>query len=166
MALEEKWIPKKHQKTASKYYIAYVTAKNHADSVDLLIPKDDSSVKILSLLMSAGNRRQAEIPIDNRFVFSSTKGSLNHVSAYHDYKHVLTQANTPNLNATRTRHYLATELMDTHPTSQEHAQFSKHLGHSTKIDETIYQCPPAVKTISVVGGFLSKMDARKNGKLI
>ena len=36
--------------------------------------------------------------------------------------------------------------------------FYSHMGHSSEVNENVYQCPPAVRELQQVGSFLTQID--------
>jgi integrase len=166
-AFDEKWINDKNRAEARSSYIAYVPAKNSIKPVAVIIPKDPILVRHLQWLMSDSARRREGVPCENKFVFPSTKGSMFHVSAYHDFSHVCDQAGLKGkITSTGNRHFLATEFQAEGPSTRDQELFVGHLGHSVYIDKNIYQVPESTETINVVGKFLKKMDCKKSSEYL
>jgi hypothetical protein len=137
--------------------IAYIHASKVAKLVPLLIPKD--CWKAMSILTDVDVRRGADINVKNKFAFPNTKHSLNHATGWICVSKMCKKAGLErSINATDMRHYVSTvySLLDASPLDRE--MFFKHLGHSKNINENVYQCPPALKTIMTVGKFFNSLE--------
>nr|XP_034299375.1 uncharacterized protein LOC105334630 isoform X2 [Crassostrea gigas] len=137
--------------------IAYIHASKVTKLVPLLIPKD--CWQAMKILTDYEVRRGAEINEDNTYAFPNIKHSKNHASGWIAVNNLCRKAGLErNISATDMRHYVATSyaLLDVSPNERE--MFYKHLGHSKQMNENVYQCPPAMKTITQVGKFLNQLE--------
>uniref|UniRef100_A0A8W8NZK8 Uncharacterized protein n=2 Tax=Magallana gigas TaxID=29159 RepID=A0A8W8NZK8_MAGGI len=137
--------------------IAYIHASKVTKLVPLLIPKD--CWQAMKILTDYEVRRGAEINEDNTYAFPNIKHSKNHASGWVAVNNLCKKAGLErNISATDMRHYVATSyaLLDVPPNERE--MFYKHLGHSKQMNENVYQCPPAMKTITQVGKFLNQLE--------
>jgi hypothetical protein len=171
-ALEDKWIDQGRKefvkdeidkKLLCDTKLAYLHASKIAKLVPVLIPKD--CWRALKILVDVEVRREVGINPHNDFVFANTKNSLGHVTGWDCVERMSQGAGLERrMNATGMRHYISTEyaLLDVAPRDRE--LFYKHMGHSEKINENIYQCPPAVREITHVGKILAKVDTMGEGK--
>ena len=56
------------------------------------------------------------------------------------------------------RHYWSTKYAQQDVSAADRELFYKHLGHSSSMNEHVYQVPPAIKTITTVGKFMNIME--------
>ena len=127
--------------------------------VPLIIPPD--TVESLDLLSSDECRQQCGILANNDHVFASTKGSEDHTSGWHSLDRVkrkLDLKEPEKIKSTTNRHRLSTILASMDIPAKDREYFYKHMGHSEKINSTIYQAPLAVKEITNVGKHILNID--------
>jgi hypothetical protein len=137
--------------------IAYIHASKVTKLVPLLIPKD--CWQAMQILTDPEIRRGAQIYDNNKFAFPSMMHSKNHATGWVAVHNLCRKAGLEqSISATDMRHYVATTyaLLDVSPNDRE--MFYKHLGHSQQMNEHVYQCPPAMKTITTVGKFLNQLE--------
>ncbi|XP_047738880.1 uncharacterized protein LOC125178653 [Hyalella azteca] len=139
------------------FYIAYISAKNTSSVVDLIIPKDLK--RPIQILMSEENRRKAGIHPDNKFVFANIRNSKDHVCGWRDVDTVIKDSKIGRVTSTDIRHHLSTLFAETEQAETVRSLFSQHLGHSDNINRSVYQAPPAVRTLLGVGRFLQNADS-------
>ncbi|XP_062606599.1 uncharacterized protein LOC134268369 isoform X2 [Saccostrea cucullata] len=137
--------------------IAYIHASKVARLVPVIIPKD--CWKALDIITDDEVRRTAGVNQRNEFVFPNTKTSMSHVIGWDCIHRMCREAGLQrNFNATGMRHFLATEYAALNVDPSDREIFYKHMGHSEKINENIYQCPPALREITHVGRVLQQVD--------
>jgi len=136
-----------------KTKLMYQTGKgNHI--VPVLVPNDtiDAVYKLSNLEV----RNASSILSSNQYLFPSTHLSAEHVSGWHAIHKVCIDANVnpARITATKMRHRISTlyAVLDVPP---EHRNFMyKHLGHSSGVNEAIYQAPIAETEVLRVGQIL------------
>jgi hypothetical protein len=137
--------------------IAYIHASKVTKLVPLLIPQD--CWQAMKILTDPEIRRGAQINENNKFAFPNMMHSKNHASGWVAVHNLCRKAGLEqSISATDMRHYVATSyaLLDVSPNDRE--MFYKHLGHSKEMNENVYQCPPAMNTITKVGKFLNQLE--------
>jgi len=105
-------------------------------------------------------RNQVGIPEENCYAFPYTQASLNHVSGWHSVKRIATAAEVPypeRLTATKMRHRVSTLYAAMNISEQDRQLFYKHMGHSSDINQHIYQAPLAEAEIRSVGSRLMEL---------
>ena len=125
----------------------------------LIIPPD--VVPALDLLSSKLFRDQCGITEDNQYLFPNTKGSEDHTSGWHSLHRIMDQLplkEPKKIKSTSNRHRISTILASMDITKQVRALFYKHMGHSEKINQTIYQTPAAVMELTHVGRHILEID--------
>ena len=92
-------------------------------------------------------RQSIGIPPTNNFVFAAL-ASNESASGWHDFDKLCLEAKMHHkLNATKMRHHIATIMKERNFSQEETLTLCSKFGHSVKIHDTIYACPPAVKSI-------------------
>ena len=137
--------------------IAHIHASKVTKLVPLLIPKD--SWQAMIILTDPEIRSGAQINGKNKFAFPNMMHSKNHASCWIAVHNLCRKAGLEqSISVTDMRHYVATSyaLLDVSPNDRE--MFYKHLGHSKEMNENVYQCPPAMSTITKVGKFLNQLE--------
>lgn len=165
-AINNKWVDKKkvldisdelEKNLLCQYKIAYIRASKLAKLVPVILPEDCQ--KGLALISDPEVRRCAGVKPTNNFVFPNTMNSNNHVGGWDCVSKMCKEAGLEhNINATGMRHYIATEYALLDVPSSERDLFYKHMGHSEKINENVYQCPPAMREITKIGKVLKQFD--------
>ena len=89
-------------------------------------------------------------------------GSLRQCSGYNDFKDVMGRANL-NIKSTDISVIYLSTMRAKESTGDDHL-FLEHLGHSKDINKTVYQAPPARRTIKEVGKFLKEIHSLPNGE--
>ena len=138
-------------------YFLYIIGNHHL--VPLLIPPDTTSA--LDILVEEATRGNSNISKDNQFIFANTRFSEDHTSGWHSLKRIcdkLPWKHPEKIRSSTNRHRLSTILASMDLTQQEREKVYSHLGHSEKINQTIYQAPPAVMEITTVGKQLVEID--------
>ncbi|XP_070203471.1 uncharacterized protein [Littorina saxatilis] len=156
-----------------QYKLAYQVGKGGRKLVPVLIPFD--TIDPLKMLyrdgMLVSERSNVMINVKNPYLFPNTGGSIEHASGYNSIKAISASENISGqlrqphlLIADKFRHRASTifALQDI-PAGQREV-FYRHMGHSGKINEDVYQSPLAVMEITQVGGFLHSLDI--HGKTI
>ena len=127
--------------------------------VPLIIPPH--SVEVLHLLASPECRGNCRINADNPYVFANTKSCEDHTSGWHSLHRLMEKIDLKHphkIKSSSNRHRLNTILASMDPSQEERARFYSHMGHSAKINETIYQAPPAVMELTQVGKHIMEID--------
>ena len=141
------------KKLLCDYKIAYIHASKVSKLVSLLIPED--CWKAMKILADPEIRRHASINEKNKFVFPSVNYSLSHVTGWICVNNVCKKAGIEGFTATNMRHYWSTNFALQNVSASDRELFYKHLGHSSSMNENVYQVPPAIPTITTVGKFMS-----------
>jgi integrase len=151
-----KWI----KKMLSEYKIAYIHASKVSRLVSLLIPGD--CWKAMKILADPEIRKHADINKNNKFVFPSSKYSSTHVNGWICVYKVCKKAGLGrHVTATDMRHYWSTNYALQDVSASERELFYKHLGYSSSMNEHVYQAPPAIRTITTVGKFMSFLEGNR-----
>ena len=142
-----------------KVKITYQTGKGNNHLVPILFPLD--VLEGLDILCSSTVRESIDIHKNNEYIFASTHSSLNHVTGVYCFDKVCLSAGVKRkdlLTATKNRHRISTlfAMMDLEPDDRQY--IFKHMGHSSFINENVYQSPLVLKELSVVGKGLLKID--------
>jgi hypothetical protein len=104
-------------------------------------------------------RKSAGVNTNKNFVFPNTKTFMSHVVGWDCVNRMCREARLHhNVNATGMRHFAATEYVALDVAPNDRALSFKHMGHSEKINENVYQCPPAIQEITHIGRFLEQID--------
>jgi integrase len=141
--------------------IAYIHASKVAKLVPLLIPID--CWQAMKVLTDLDIRRGAEIHVKNHYCFPNVKHSLNHCTGWICVNNMCKKAGLAHcINATDMRHYVATAYALLDVSASDREMFYKHLGHSQSMNENVYQCPPAMRTITTVGRFLNTLEGNRH----
>jgi len=139
-----------------KFHEAYMSGKGARYMVPILVPND---------LMAAINkpvsiRAEACVHPNNRLVFASTQGSLNHVNGWHSVQAVCASAGaSSSITATKIRHRYSTMYALQELPENERSAFYRHMGHGKEVNQLVYQCPLAIEEVVKVGRFLTELDA-------
>ena len=109
-------------------------------------------------------RIKASINPSNKFLFPSTRGSLDHVQGNDCIQKVATKAGAfKNITGMKMRHRAATMFANLEMPKKDKEFFNSHMGHSSEVNKNIYQCPPAVRELQQVGSFLTQIeDSERN----
>ena len=137
--------------------IIFVLGNHHL--VPLLIPPDTAAA--LDLLVQETSRGVSNISESNKYIFANTRYSEDHTSGWHSLKRIcdkLPLKHPEKIRSSTNRHRLSTILAAMDLSQQERERVYSHLGHSEKINQTIYQAPPAVMEITTVGRQLVDID--------
>ena len=137
--------------------IIYLGGKRNGSLVPIIIINE--LVHVLDLLADSEIRIKAGINPSNKFLFPSTRGSLDHVQGNDCIQKVATEAGaSKNITATKMRHRAATMFANLEMPEKDREFFYSHMGHSSEVNENVYQCPPAVRELQQVGSFLTQID--------
>ena len=142
-----------------RYKLAYQPAKR-----DKLVPLliIDDCMKALNLLCDSEIRKQAGIHKHNVYVFANTQLSSKHVFGWNSVKNCCKLAKLDkHMTATDMRHYVATVYASLDVPEEDRKLFFEHMGHSEAINRNVYQSPPALKEVTVVGKFFDWLDRSK-----
>lgn len=137
-ALVNNWIS--DEKSNLEGYIAFIDCKDSTDSVGLLITLE--LVGPIKFLASDAARRNAMIPIENKWVFANTRGSLFYASGYDEL--VKTQKASGikgRLTAILSRHPESTQDEVSSSADEKNNKCCSSLRRSTRVTNTIYQAP-------------------------
>jgi hypothetical protein len=134
--------------------IMYQTGKGVNHLVPVLVLQD--SIEALGKLADPDVRKICGVRHDNEFLFPSTLDSEGNVSGWHATQRVCNKAGVDSsyINATKMRHLASTMYASLDvPEDQRHA-FYRHMGHSSSVNQNIYQAPLAEFEILRVGSIL------------
>jgi len=134
--------------------IMYQTGKGVNHLVPVLVLQD--SIEALGKLADPDVRKICGVRHDNEFLFPSTLDSEGNVSGWHATQRVCNKAGVDSsyINATKMRHLASTMYASLDvPEDQRHA-FYRHMGHSSSVNQNIYQAPLAELEILRVGSIL------------
>jgi hypothetical protein len=147
----------RERKLLGEYKIAYIQASKVSKLVSLLIPED--CWKAMKILADPEIRQHAGINVKNKYVFPGVKNSLSHVTGWICVSNICKKAGLKDcVTATNMRHYWSTKYAQQDVSAADRELFYKHLGHSSSMNEHVYQVPPAIKTITTVGKFMNIME--------
>ena len=141
--------------------ITYQGGKGNNHLVPVLIPED--VVGAMQILSSQSVRDMADIHPRNEYMFPHTQMSATHVNGWQAAQRVCIDAKVQHpeqLTATKMRHRISTLYAAMDVPTEERQYFYKHMGHSQKINENIYQAPLAEVEILKVGSRLMDMDGK------
>ena len=115
------------------------------------------------LRILAQKREQCDFPQSNIFLFPSTGSSKDLVSGWNimkDVTNLVDGVERPELLiADKFRHRAPTLFALTEVREEKrHAFYTHNMGHSQQINRDVYQCPLAVKEVTMVGKFLETLD--------
>jgi len=138
-------------KLFSELKLTYQSNKGDKRLIPLLIPSD--VVKAMEHLADPEVREQAQVLLDNHFMFPATHKSKYHVNRWHSVNRICKAADVedPNmLTATKQRHRISTLYagLDVDPGNPE--TFYQHMGHTAEINQNVYQAPLAEKEMQHV----------------
>ncbi|XP_030840614.1 uncharacterized protein LOC115923643 [Strongylocentrotus purpuratus] len=148
-----------HQELLSQLKICYQTGKGTNRLVPVLFPRD--TVKPVQLLCDQEIRHTAGIRPDNKYIFACTQMSHDHVGGWHALKNVsdnISLSSNVTVNATKNRHRVSTIYASLDLPDADLELFYRHMGHSSTINQTIYQTPLAIQEITRVGSHLHHID--------
>ena len=141
--------------------IGYMVGKGDR-LVPIILPVD--TLPALSILSDAVHRRRAGVSNNNPYLFPSSRNSEEHLSGWHGLDEVckcLTLEKRENICGTKNRHLVSTVYSLLELPSNERSSFFDHMGHSKTMNEARYQCPAAIKELTVVGKRLHNIDKGK-----
>jgi len=148
------------QSIVSRHKLTYQAGKGTKDLVPLLIP-DDAVHGIRKLV---ANREECGVPLNNPYVFPYLQGSLDHVIGWHEMKQTCKEAGVSEpklITANHVRHRAATVHAGLEMPERERNAFYRHMAHSQKMDEHVYQCPLGVTEVTKVGRYLEELESGK-----
>jgi len=144
--------------------VMYQTGKgNHL--VPFLVPADTMSA--LDKLSDQNVRADCGVLSSNHYLFPSTNNSAEHVYGWLAVNKVAQAAGIarPDLvTATRVRHRVSTLYAALDVPPNQRSNFYKHMGHSSLINESIYQAPLAEMEISQVGRALRAIEGSETDR--
>jgi integrase len=153
------------QELLKKYKIAFQCGKGSKRDVPILIPQDCEPA--LKKLCDINLRRSVKVHPENIYVFASTNMSLDHIIGWNAVTMVSSLANVKTkISATKMRHRASTVYAALEVPEQEREAFYRHMGHSSEINKSIYQCPQALQEILSVGRFFDELDQGKHSTRI
>ena len=148
------------QDMVSRYKLAYQAGKGTKDLVPLLIPADC----VPGIRKLVAQREECGIPESNPYVFPYLQGSLEHVIGWHEMQQTSKEAavSDPRLiTANHVRHRAATVHAGLEMPEKERNAFFRHMAHSQRMDEHVYQCPLGVTEVTKVGRYLEGLESGK-----
>ena len=144
--------------------VMYQTGKgNHL--VPFLVPADTMSA--LDKLSDQNVRADCGVLSSNHYLFPSTNNSAEHVYGWLAVNKVAQAAGIarPDLvTATRVRHLVSTLYAALDVPPNQRSNLYKHMGHSSLINESIYQAPLAGMEISQVGRALRAIEGSETDR--
>jgi len=141
--------------------VTYQGGKGNNHLVPVLIP--DDVVLAMQTLCSESVREMADVHQQNQYMFPHTQMSATHVNGWQAVQRVCIDAKVEHperLTATKMRHRISTLYAAMDVPTDEREFFYKHMGHSQKINENVYQAPLAELEIVKVGSRLMAMDGK------
>ena len=144
---------------------------NSVTKVDVLIPVH--ALPALEALCNSENRKKSGVLESNNFIFAQANKAEGRSSGSADLKVIIDKAlqfdeNHKNVAVTKMRHLLSTMFEERDENEDTKNVFYKHLGDDQRINQEVYQTPPAFKIIKSIGPFFSELDdiCRRGGKKI
>ena len=137
----------------------YIPGKGNRHVVPLLIPSD--CVEAMEKIVHKDTRKNAGVAVGNDFIFPSTKHSELNMSGWHALKDICGNIDLQKselINAANNRHRVSTLYAALDIPKEDREIFYKHMGHSSQINEDIYQTPLALAGITKVGKNLLKFS--------
>ena len=138
--------------------ITYQTGKgNHL--VPVLFPMDTTDA--MRILADMEIRSLAGVRADNLYIFLCVQKSVNHVTGWLALNNICDEAGITRksqLTATKNRHRISTLYATMEVPEAERSLFSSIMGHSSTINEDIYQPPQAIMEVLKVGEKLQEID--------
>jgi hypothetical protein len=147
------------QKLFHDFKLTYQSGKGINHIVPILFPPD--TVTAMNKLSDVSIRAAAGVHNDSKYVFPSTKLSLVHVSGWHAVNRVAVAAGVAHpelMNATKMRHYISTLYAARDVPENSRQIFYKHMGHSDKVNQHVYQAPLSHQEITHAGFHLKEID--------
>ncbi|XP_071958628.1 uncharacterized protein [Antedon mediterranea] len=136
----------------NKLKITFQTGKGNNHLVPVLFPQD--CVDAMDVLSKPEARSSAGVAEDNKYVFACVQRSQNHVTGWHAINSICVEAEIScleKLTATKNRHRISTLYASMELPEAERSLFYKHMGHSSTINQNVYQAPPALMEIIKIG---------------
>lgn len=148
----------------NSFKIMYQSGKGNNRLVPVLVPPD--LVEGLNYLEDSTIRKESGVHDLNKFLFPSTRSSLDHASGWHCVKKVVTAARlSTNITATQMRHRASTLYAQMDVPEIDRQAFYGHMGHSSEINKNVYQCPLAIQEVTRVGKYLASIDGMQAEKV-
>ncbi|XP_077966290.1 uncharacterized protein LOC120348272 isoform X6 [Styela clava] len=145
------------QELMKKFKVMYQGGKGNNHLVPVLVPID--CVAGLDFLVNLDIRKNSDVHKENRFIFASTRLSMEHASGWHATKEVVDAAGVKAVvTATKMRHRASTLYACLDIPEQQQQVFFRHMGHSSDINKNVYQCPLAIEEITQVGKYFADID--------
>lgn len=145
------------QALISEYKLAYQRGKGSRKMVPILIPSDI----LPGIRTLVEHRSDSGVLEHNPYLFATTRSQDGHADGWQCINAACLKANVKDpskLTATKMRHRASTYHALQDIPENERKAFFVHMGHSKKISETVYQCPPSLQEITKVGHFLTNLD--------
>ena len=140
--------------------LAYQSGKGTSHLVPVILPHH--TIAPLKILSSKEVREKLTLST-NEFLFPFLK-SASFVSSWHAFNTIVKKSQITNINlmtATSNRHRIATLFAKLDMNEIERKYIYDHFGHSESINKNIYQAPPALKELLIVGKALGNLDEDK-----
>ena len=150
------------KKLLSHLRVSYQTGKGNNHLVPILFPPD--TIEAMRKLTSQEVRTSAGVKEDNLYVFPCVQGSSTHVTGWHALKNICSEAGiegSARLTATKNRHRVSTLYAAMELPEHDRELFFRHMGHSSLVNQNIYQVPPAIAEVVQVGKQLMQIDERE-----
>ena len=160
--LDKTRIKKMHpveQELFSSLKVIYQTGKGNDHLVPVLVPVDVAAA--LCLLSRPSHRKAVGVRDDNVYLFPVVHADEGHCSGWHSVHRIAVRSGVQDcasITATKMRHYSSTHYAGLDVPENQRAYFYMHMGHSKRINETIYQTPLAEAEVSIVGKVLQQID--------
>lgn len=138
----------------SENFVFYLPAKNSGTDVAVVMHKSLRSS--LEFLISPSVRANAKVLSSNEFIFAPLY-SERHCSGWHDISRSCEKAGYV-INATSTRHFIATIMGQSDLSNRDIETLQKHMGHSKEIHEIVYRCPESTKSILIADQISKKIQ--------
>ena len=144
------------KKLFEDFLIMYQNGKGVNHLVPVLVPMD--LVPALEKMSDPNIRKDSGVREDNPYLFPSTLQSEGNVSGWHTISRVCSKAGVEQslITATKMRHLASTMYANLDIPDAKRSAFYKHMGHSSTINENIYQAPLAEVEVLEVGSILKQ----------
>ena len=169
LGLQQEYMDKRqlHSTTSSQKQIVnnnvmfYVRAKKGGTDVGIKMPK--LYIPLVEYLCSSTARDICHINAENKFVFAPFSTEKSSSSGWHDFNAVCKAYNVLNINATKIRHIVATQMDDDNLTPEEVDRLCKHMGHTKSIHNGIYKGRTVVKDMLIAEKISNRLRGRSAG---
>ena len=144
--------------------VTYQTGKGANHLVPVMFPTETLSA--MKYLVDPEVRWKAGVVTSNDYIFASTQRSDSHASGWHCINDILTRLSLKGaINATKNRHRVSSLLAKLELSDKEKELIYKHLGHSGKINENVYQAAAGSLQLQTTGKRLLQIQSNQKSKV-